>query len=563
MWTWNNTLRNSHAQRKFIELIYNRTGKYVNCDPPSEIQVGSYGRIEKETGSLVVEGSIYNDSFREQLLSADIDLESGEYLPEDCPDETDFTTRSKNVKEVQLNLESIAEVPGIGSASIKGTWKFKKGTTGAVLLMHNSRMKRITSDVLEKLARIRLLQHMHLVTKVFHCPAVFLYLSDRSGEKISIGLLGSAPIVGGAGATAGGGSAMTWWSDTQSGLSCRGCEREHYFTPLYDLKHVRPQHYKQSSSLPKRIPGENLWFSPPIEASLKDLTKHITRVANYAHARGGFAEVWKCTYYVDPPPIKVAVKSLLVYTSDTPNETSKKHKRIRRELGICVRLDHPNILPVYGYTYGFGLFMAIVTPWAENGNLTTYLEHNDANLTLIRRFQILKNVASGLQYMHANNVIHGDLTGPNVLIDADGTACLSDFGLSLVYSEVVGVNQSSWTSSFHGNFRWLAPELLEVSETGLPVRPNKHSDTYSFGGIMLQVITSRIPYYYLHEPAVVLSVGGGVKPDRSRYPEFSDEYWFFMKECWSAVDKDRPSSERILEVIGNSLVSLSVSNTES
>jgi hypothetical protein len=126
MWTWNNTLRNSHAQRKFIELIYNRTGKYVNCDPPSEIrvriirslrfhllhiddgQVGSYGRIERETGSLVVEGSIYDDSFREQLVSAGIDLESGEYLPEDCPDETDFTTWSKNVKEVQLNFESIA-----------------------------------------------------------------------------------------------------------------------------------------------------------------------------------------------------------------------------------------------------------------------------------------------------------------------------------------------------------------------------------------------------------------------------------------------------------------------
>jgi hypothetical protein len=58
-------------------------------------------------------------------------------------------------------------------------------------------------------------------------------------------------------------------------------------------------------------------------------------------------------------------------------------------------------------------------------------------------------------------------------------------------------------------------------------------------------------------------VDGRVKPDRSRYPEFSDEYWFFMEECWSALAKDRPSSERILEVIGNNLDSLSVSNAES
>ncbi|KAJ8582916.1 kinase-like protein, partial [Rhizopogon salebrosus TDB-379] len=84
-------------------------------------------------------------------------------------------------------------------------------------------------------------------------------------------------------------------------------------------------------------------------------------------------------------------------------------------------------------------------------------------------------------------VIHGDLTGSNVLIHADGTACLADFGLSLLYSEDVGVTQASWTSLLHGNIRWLAPELLEPSGNDMPVRPSKHSDVYSFGGIMLLV----------------------------------------------------------------------------
>jgi len=66
-------------------------------------------------------------------------------------------------------------------------------------------------------------------------------------------------------------------------------------------------------------------------------------------------------------------------------------------------------------------------------------------------------------------------------------ACLADFGLSLVYSEVATTSKASWTSSFHGNLRWLAPELLGDSEDDLPVRPSKCSDIYSFGGIMLQV----------------------------------------------------------------------------
>jgi hypothetical protein len=53
-----------------------------------------------------------------------------------------------------------------------------------------------------------------------------------------------------------------------------------------------------------------------------------------------------------------------------------------------------------------------------------------------------------------------------------------------MYSEVIN---TSWTSTLHGNFRWLAPELLGDPGDDLPVRPTKYSDTYSFGGIMLQV----------------------------------------------------------------------------
>jgi serine/threonine protein kinase len=66
-------------------------------------------------------------------------------------------------------------------------------------------------------------------------------------------------------------------------------------------------------------------------------------------------------------------------------------QRIRRELNTCAGLHHPNILPVYGYTSGFGPFMAIVSPWAENGNLTTYLEREDANLAVVRRLQIVSS----------------------------------------------------------------------------------------------------------------------------------------------------------------------------
>jgi len=106
---------------------------------------------------------------------------------------------------------------------------------------------------------------------------------------------------------------------------------------------------------------------------------------------------------------QVAVKSLLVYASDEDGEEMKKKskvsalmkvqcyylsltlllQRIRRELKICAGVRHSNILPVLGHTSGFGPFVAIVSPWAENGNLTTYLEREDANVHVVRRFHMV------------------------------------------------------------------------------------------------------------------------------------------------------------------------------
>jgi serine/threonine protein kinase len=120
-------------------------------------------------------------------------------------------------------------------------------------------------------------------------------------------------------------------------------------------------------------------------------------------------------------------------------------QRIWRELKTGAKLRHENILPMYGYTYGFGKFAAIVSLWAEKGSLLAYLEVENATLTPVRRFEIVSlhscqkdniklNVSLAKRYLcrpallcvfcqyfghgfvilfavHANDVVHGDLTG--------------------------------------------------------------------------------------------------------------------------------------------------------
>ncbi|KIK40073.1 hypothetical protein CY34DRAFT_807560 [Suillus luteus UH-Slu-Lm8-n1] len=298
----------------------------------------------------------------------------------------------------------------------------------------------------------------------------------------------------------------------------------------------------------------------PTESKLHNLSNYITKDGNYPVARGGFGEIWKCTFRTDRRSVKVAVKALQVYAADQLGAAkAKKIKRIKRELTICAKLKHANILPVYGYTHGFGPFLAIVSPWAENGNLSDYLEHEGTALTLVRRFEILKDIIAGLQYLHANNIIHGDFNGPNVLIHGDGTACVADFGLSLMYSEVISPSQASWTSTLKGNMRWMAPELLVLErEDGSPTRPSEQSDIFSFGGIILQVLTNKIPYYYLpNDAAIVLCIAKSEKPVRSRYLELPEKYWPIIEQCWSTDPGDRPSTEGADVMIRNEFYALS------
>lgn len=90
--------------------------------------------------------------------------------------------------------------------------------------------------------------------------------------------------------------------------------------------------------------------------------------------------------------------------------------------------------------------------------------------------------------MHISGVVHGDLTGANILITDNGSACLCDFGLSSIAAEFQGT--SYITSTLGGNVRWAAPELYHGIEEGSVSTVNTHSDVYSYGSVTLEV---RIP----------------------------------------------------------------------
>ncbi|KAF9231037.1 kinase-like domain-containing protein [Melanogaster broomeanus] len=143
------------------------------------------------------------------------------------------------------------------------------------------------------------------------------------------------------------------------------------------------------------------------------------------------------TYRVQGGSIDVALKTIRTYSSNDDDYTQKQ-KRLCREIKVWLNLNHVNIVPLLGTTMGFGQFPAMVCPWLANGQLSSYLERQSDSLKLGERLVLLSDVTMGLQYLHSQSVVHGDLSGSNVLVDDKGRACIADFGLSMLLTELGG-----------------------------------------------------------------------------------------------------------------------------
>ncbi|KAF8437620.1 kinase-like domain-containing protein, partial [Boletus edulis BED1] len=287
-----------------------------------------------------------------------------------------------------------------------------------------------------------------------------------------------------------------------------------------------------------------------------DLTSQVSREDRDPVASGRLAYVYRGMLQHNGQSIKVAIKTIKAYSGEDGN-FSKKQNRLWQEINLWLTLRHANVLPILGTTMSFGQFPAMVFPWVENGTLTSYLEDHDDNcLCRGQIFGLLKDVASGLQYLHSRSIVHGNLSGTNVLICENGSAYISDYGLSMLLTELGG---STFATPFHvwGTLRWTAPELLDLEddtdEESSRVAPTTQSDVYSFGSIMLQILSGKVPYhYYKHELQVLYAISKGktpLRPSGIARQRITERQWMFIQQCWSTVNitRSRPSSEDIVE----------------
>ncbi|KAG1733978.1 kinase-like domain-containing protein [Suillus lakei] len=151
---------------------------------------------------------------------------------------------------------------------------------------------------------------------------------------------------------------------------------------------------------------------------------------------------------------------------------------------------------------------------------------------MLDRSRMLEDVSAGLCYLHSMYIMHGDITGTNILIDKGGRARLIDFGLSTIVRPIVGQSHLVATNIRPGAIHYAAPELVLLDDGPCDV-PLERIDMYSFSCVMLQILSGRHPWSEVksdsHIIVMIYQGRGSWHPDG--HPAIMDSDWDIIQKC--------------------------------
>ncbi|HET7810366.1 MAG TPA: protein kinase [Steroidobacteraceae bacterium] len=164
-----------------------------------------------------------------------------------------------------------------------------------------------------------------------------------------------------------------------------------------------------------------------------------------------------------------------------PNDTGARSIMFQREFEAIAALDHPSIIDLYDYGIHEGVeFLAM--EYFPCGDLKARLQNP---LTAEEAMAFLKEIARSLKVVHDAGIIHRDLKPPNVMLRADGSVVLIDFGLA---RSLLSGDGSTRTGVLRGSPYYMSPEQAQ----GEPL--DARTDLYSLGVILYEMLAGRKPY---------------------------------------------------------------------
>lgn len=253
----------------------------------------------------------------------------------------------------------------------------------------------------------------------------------------------------------------------------------------------------------------------------------------------------------------VAVKKLWTCKNGHHGGQGLINRELKAEVETLGTIRHRNIVKLYCY-FSNGDSNMLVYEYMPNGNLweSLHVGNRGASLDWPTRYKIALGVANGLAYLHHDcqpGIIHRDVKSTNILLDAENQARVADFGFAKILQACPRGDSSVRITGTHG---YIAPEYAYSS------RVTEKSDIYSFGVVLLELITGRRPVeaefgenkdiVYWISRKILTREGAFEVLDYRIYELYKDEMIQALKiavRCTSKLPNVRPSMREVVQML--------------
>lgn len=258
--------------------------------------------------------------------------------------------------------------------------------------------------------------------------------------------------------------------------------------------------------------------------------------------QGSFGSVYLALHAVTGELLAVKQVEMPAPGANSQNDSRKKSMidALKREISLLRELRHPNIVQYLGCSSS-AEHLNIFLEYVPGGSVQTMLNSYGAlPEPLVRSF--VRQILTGLSYLHGMDIIHRDIKGANILVDNKGTIKISDFGISkkLEASNILnGAANNKHRPSLQGSVFWMAPEVVKQTSY------TRKADIWSLGCLVVEMMTGSHPFPDCSQLQAIFRIGGG-KATPTIPEHASDDAKMFLGQTFELDHNLRPSADELM-----------------